>query len=135
LESLISVGLAHDIVNLPSMRLKVFECICWHCNWNFTIMFSFVTFLPCAPMKTLAFHYPRTHLLFTTHNDYLPNMLYHYTPFSHSHWFVSTFIQSVKKLHINPYFSHLYIIPHSTFHVVIGWTKHSRAQVQYYYNR
>jgi hypothetical protein len=32
----------------------------------------------------------------------------------------STFIQSMKKLHINPYFSRLYITPHSTFHVVTG---------------
>jgi hypothetical protein len=61
--------------------------------------------------------YPCTHFLFIIHNNYLPNMLYQHTFFSHSHWFVSTFIQSIKKLHINPYFSRLYITPHSTFYV------------------
>jgi hypothetical protein len=34
--------------------------------------------------------------------------------FFHSHWFVPTFIQSMKKLHINPYFTFLH---HSTFYV------------------
>jgi hypothetical protein len=70
-----------------------------------------------------------TYLLVTVHNDYLSNILYHYTLFSHSHWFVSTFIQSIKKLRINLYFSHLYNTPHYTFHVVIGCAEHSRAQV------
>jgi hypothetical protein len=66
---------------------------------------------------------------FTIHNDYLPNMLYHYNLSFHSHWFVSTFLQFMKKLYINAYFSHLYIILHSTFHVVTGCAEHSSAQV------
>jgi hypothetical protein len=37
--------------------------------------------------------------------------------FFHFHWSIPTFIQSMKKLHINPYFSRLYITPHSMFHI------------------
>jgi hypothetical protein len=105
----------YSIFQCISMCLKIFECIYWNCNWNFTIIFSLYCFFRV---------HPRTHLLFTIHNDYLPSMLYHYTLFSHFHWFVSTFIQSMKKLHINPYFSCLYItphfisyIPHGTLHI------------------
>jgi hypothetical protein len=39
------------------------------------------------------------------------------------------FIQFMKRLHINLYFSRLYITPHSIFHVVTSWAEHSRAQV------
>jgi hypothetical protein len=46
------------------------------------------------------------------------NMLYHYPLFSHFHWSIPTFIQSIKILHINSYFSCLYITSHSTFLVV-----------------
>jgi hypothetical protein len=60
---------------------------------------------------------PPTHLFFTIHNDSLPNMLYHYTLLSGSHWSVPTFIQSIQTLHTNFYFSHPYITPHSTFHI------------------
>jgi hypothetical protein len=51
------------------------------------------------------------------------------------HWSIPTFIQSIKKLHINPYFSHLYItphstfhIPHSTFHIITNCVEHSELK-------
>jgi hypothetical protein len=62
----------------------------------------------------------------------LHNIYYNYTLFTHFHWFVSTFIQSMEKLHVNLYFSRLYIIPHPTFHVVIVCGEHSKAQVYIY---
>jgi hypothetical protein len=56
--------------------------------------------------------HPRTHLLFIIKNDYLPNMLYHYTLFSHSHWFVSTIYEKTT------YQSLLFMsIHHPTFHI------------------
>jgi hypothetical protein len=47
--------------------------------------------------------------------------------FFHSHWFVPTFIQSMKKLHIihHPTF----LVPHATFHVITVCAEHSGAQV------
>jgi hypothetical protein len=73
--------------------------------------------------------HPPTHLLFTIRN--LPNMLYHYILFSNFHWSIPTFIQFMKTLHTNFYFSHLYITPHSTFHVVTACAEHSETQVIY----
>jgi hypothetical protein len=60
--------------------------------------------------------------------------------FFHSHWSVPTFIQFMKKLHINSYFMSIhhptfhvlhstFHILRSTFHVVSGCAKHSGAQV------
>jgi hypothetical protein len=64
--------------------------------------FLIVTFLPCTPTYTF---------FFILYNDSLPNMLYHYVPF-----FPFPLIHS--NFHtIYPYFSCLYIIPHSTFHI------------------
>jgi hypothetical protein len=66
---------------------------------------------------------------FILHNDSLPNMLIYYIIFFHFHWSIPTFIQSLEKLHINPYFVYtsfhiahssllrLYIVPHCTFHI------------------
>jgi hypothetical protein len=51
-------------------------------------------------------------------------VLYHYIQF-----FPCPLIHS--NFHtIYPYFSRLYITPHSTFHVVIGCAEHSGAQVK-----
>jgi hypothetical protein len=53
-------------------------------------------------------------------------MLYHYVPF-----FPFPLIHS--NFHtIHPYFSRLYITPHSTFYVVTGCAKHSGAQVLFH---
>jgi hypothetical protein len=64
--------------------------------------FLIVMFLPCTPTYTF---------FFTLYNDSLPNMLYQYVPF-----FPFPLIHS--NFHtIYPYFSRLYITPHSTFHI------------------
>jgi hypothetical protein len=90
-----------------------------------------VTFLPCTPTYTF---------FFSLYNDSLPNMLYHYIPFFpfpsiHSNlllfWHKEATATCKKRtkntlgptaIHSNfhtiyPYFSCLYITPHSTFHI------------------
>jgi hypothetical protein len=100
----------------------MFQCISMCSNVFINIIIEFhhhiliVTFLPYTP--TYAF-------VFTLYNDSLPNMLYHYIPF-----FPCPSIHS--NFHtIYPYFSSLYITPHSTFHVVTGCAEHSRAYVRF----
>jgi hypothetical protein len=105
---------------------NVFQCISMYLNvFNYIII----------EISLSHFHYNdlamNTHLhifFFTIYNDSLSEMLYHYTLFSRSHWFIPTFIQSLKILHTSYYFSPLYIIPQSIFHVVIGCVEHSGAQ-------
>jgi hypothetical protein len=98
-----------------SMCLNVFY---WHCNW----------ISPSHSHCNIFTMQKPTHLFFTLYNDSLPNMLYHYIPF-----FLFPLIHS--NFHtIYPYFSHLYITPHSTFHVVIGCIEHSGAQVYVFWN-
>jgi hypothetical protein len=92
------------------MCLNVFIDIVIEFHHHFLI----VTFLPCTATFTF---------FFTLYNDSLPNMLYHYVPF-----FPFPLIHS--NFHtIYPYFSCLYITPHSTFYVVTGCAEHSGAQV------
>jgi hypothetical protein len=69
--------------------------------------------------------------LFPIHNDFLPNMLYHYPILSHSHWSILTFTKFMKILHTNFYSSHLYIIQQFTFHVATSCAEHNRAQILY----
>jgi hypothetical protein len=91
-----------------------------------------VMFLPCTSTYTFFFHstqwFPSQHAMPL------------YFLFFHSHWSVPTFIQFMKKLHINSYFMSIhhptfhvlhstFHILRSTFHVVSGCAKHSGAQV------
>jgi hypothetical protein len=87
---------------------NIFKCIYQHCNWNITITILLYYFCHA---------HPPIYLFFTIHNDSLPNKLYHYILFSHFHWSVPSLIQSMKILHTNSYFSHLYITPHFMFHI------------------
>jgi hypothetical protein len=64
-------------------------------------------------------------------NDFLPNTLYYYPIFSHSHWSILTFTEFIKILHTNFYSSHLYIIQQFTSHVSTSCAEHSRAQILY----
>jgi hypothetical protein len=126
------------------MYLKGFEYISMYSNvlvvylWYILMYFNFISmYLSVCTIIVIRIspsysHYNaftiHTYLyicLFTIHNNSFLNMLYHYTLFSCSHWSVPTFIQSVKILHTNSYFSHLYITPHSTFHDVTSCTEHS----------
>jgi hypothetical protein len=108
---------------------KVFECIQMYLN----VFIVYVNGI--SPSHS---HYN----VFTIHTHlHIFFSLYRKTPFptcytttfffSHSHWSIPTsiMIQSMKKLHINPYFPRLYITPHSTFYVITGCTEHSRVQV------
>jgi hypothetical protein len=67
-----------------------------------------LTYLPCPPTYTF---------FFTLHNDSLLNMLYHYTHYFPFPLTCSSFHTNYKKLHINPYFLQLHIIPLSTFYI------------------
>jgi hypothetical protein len=98
------------------MSLNVFIDIVIEFHHHFLI----VKFLPCTPTYTFFF--------LTLYNDSLPNMLYHYVPFF-------PFLLIHSNFHtIYPYFSRLYITPHSTFYVVTGCAEHSGAQVLFYKN-
>jgi hypothetical protein len=119
---------------------SVFECIhsVFECIFNifmvyfnaFIVCFNLIHYISmCLNVDILIgillshFHFnfftmhTHLHIFFSTlHNDFIPNMLYYwyYIIFFHSHWFVPTFIQSMKKIHINPYFT---FIHHPTFHI------------------
>jgi hypothetical protein len=132
------------------MYLDVFQCIysMFQCIWKYLNLFQCILnvftniVIEISPSHShynvFAMQHPPIHLLFNIHNDSLPNMLYHYTLLLHSYWFVPIVIQSMKILYTNFYLSHLYINPHSTFHVVTDCTEHYGAQVIFinesYYN-
>jgi hypothetical protein len=101
------------------MCLNVFIDIVIEFHHHFLI----VMFLPCTPTYTF---------FFTLYNDSLPNMLYHYVLFFHSHWSIPTFIQSIITFHVytSPH------IPHSTFHILCpSLVARSGAQVIFYENQ
>jgi hypothetical protein len=81
------------IYSIFMVYFNVLECIYQHCNWNFTITFSLwcfchvhwpTFFFPLYTMTSFPTCYTTTLFCF------------------HSHWSVPIFIQSMKKLHINP---------------------------------
>jgi hypothetical protein len=95
--------------------------------FNVCIIYSNVfryVYWQCAPTYTFVFHCPQQ--FFSQH----ALSLYYFLLFPLIH---SNFYAIYEKNYINPYFSHLYITPHSTFqstfHVVTSCVDHSRAQV------
>jgi hypothetical protein len=107
-------------VNVFEWIYSIFECI-------YSIFIDIVFRISSSYSYCIIFSiFTHLHIFFLLTT--MTTFLYYYILFSHFHWFVSTFIQFIKKLHINPYFSRLYITPHSTFHVVTSCVEHSGAQ-------
>jgi hypothetical protein len=110
-------GVFQCVYNIFQCIYSMFQCISMCLNVFIDILIGIL--LSCSHCNVFAMH-THIHIFFS---------LYTMTPFPtcstttlffvHSHWSVPTFIQSMKKLHINLYFSHLYITPHSMSSLVV----------------